>query len=342
MRTLTIAILLVLTLAGSPLALAQAPDHWGPLVGNWKLEFLDKDKRPAGTGEFAFHPGPSVGDEGRAGGIVFEPSQAPRYRDYTCTGSLEKNTLSIGCDTYGFTNHMSYVKMQLSADGNTLSGTWSQQAKGPPEGFTRWRRAVPVIETVEVLADGPWGLDYAKIQNEWDQQGALPSLRLRLRGKDLPIWIDTYAAPRIVASIDDPDYRILRESLSVNDRKGRQKLGILEFPVELARGAKPGRKVITLNGTRKEFQVFLGTAVKVVGLRYVELRDGKYVPISGELKHGAVFFVEASFDAPPAEKTHVVKLAWGEGAGVDVKLTASSDAKVFRSEAIRLQAPVKR
>ena len=115
--------------------------------------------------------------------------------------------------------------------------------------------------------------------------------------------------------------------------------------------ATPGRKTLVFNDLDIPFDLeitgFPGGATgtttrttKLMELRYVELRDGKYVPIAGELKHGAVFYVEAAFDATPADREYVVKLDWGVGPGSEVTVRPSSDAKVFRSEALRLQAPV--
>lgn len=111
--------------------------------------------------------------------------------------------------------------------------------------------------------------------------------------------------------------------------------------------ATPGRKTLVFNDLEIPFDLDItgfpgeiSKTSKLLNLRYVELRDGQYVPITGELKHGEVFYVEAAFDAAPTSKEYVVKLEWGGGAGSDVRVTPSSDAKVFRSEAIRLQAPV--
>lgn len=102
-------------------------------------------------------------------------------------------------------------------------------------------------------------------------------------------------------------------------------------------GESPNCKAV-LKESWNDFQTFqrLGSLKE---LRYVELKNGEYVSIDGELRHGSTFYVEAIFDAKPTEDEYAVQLSWDEGAGSDVKLTPSSDPTVFRSEAIRLQPP---
>lgn len=102
-------------------------------------------------------------------------------------------------------------------------------------------------------------------------------------------------------------------------------------------GEPPNCKVI-LKDTWNEHIVFerLGTLKE---LRYVELKNGKYSPIEGELKHGATFYIEATFDSKPADSEYEVQLSWGGADGAEVKLTASSDPTILRSQPIRLEAP---
>ena len=160
---------------------------------------------------------------------------------------------------------------------------------------------------------------------------------LRLQGRDLPIWIDKYAKPRTEIAIDDPNYRIVPESLRVNDLIERWQRGVLEVVVQLEPGARPGRKVITVNGSAKTFETVFQNyreASKVVELRFVRT-DGS--PLS-EIGYGEPFHVEARFDVPPPEAQRIVKLDWGGGAR-DIPVIKQKDAKVFRSGLLYLEAP---
>lgn len=336
-----------LVTCAAPCAMAQPkapsapPDYWGPFVGNWKVEFLDKQGQPAGVGEFAFHPGPLEGYTGTSAGLVYEPSRPDWGKTYVCGGKRSGGAVELGCDTYGFATNFTYVT--LSGDASTLRGWWSNE-KDKRTGMVRFRRVPPVIESVEVLDDGGGVLDYANMKRVWSSQ-AKPHIRLRLRGREMPIWIELRAAAVVDASIDDPKYRIVRETWpSVNDRKQRWRQGYLDVVLAAEPDAKPGRKVLTLNGVRREFDLVFANyreegPGKLKGLRYVELKDGKYVPISGELRHGATFFVEAAFDNKPAQSEYTVKLSWGPGPAADVRVKPSDDAKVFRSKPLQLQPP---
>jgi hypothetical protein len=83
-------------------------------------------------------------------------------------------------------------------------------------------------------------------------------------------------------------------------------------------------------------------APRLLRLRYMKFEDERFVEISGDLKHGSTFYVEATFDANPAQQEYKVRLSWQAGANTDITVKPTSDAKVFRSEAIHLQPPVKR
>lgn len=300
------------------------PNYWGTIVGNWKVEFRDNQGQPAGVGEFAFHPGPKGQYTAGSSGVVRTASAGNEYRRYVCNGTLSGGAIELVCDPYYVRIGFTYVTLQ--AAGNTLRGWWGGE-KDKREGTVTFSRVTPVIESVEVIKE-----------NE-------QRLRLRLRGKEMPIWVELYAGAVVDASIDDPKYHVQWETWpSTGDRIQRWKEGYLDVVVNLESPVEPGRKVITLNGARKEFDVKFGTprqaaAGKLKGLRYVELKDGKYVPIDGELKHGATFFVEASFDDKPAQAEYTVKLDWGTATGAEVRVKASEDAKVYRSEPIRLQSP---
>jgi hypothetical protein len=96
------------------------------------------------------------------------------------------------------------------------------------------------------------------------------------------------------------------------------------------------------DGTTVQGSTRIGTAAtstRLVRLQYVKLEGEQYVRVQGDLQHGSVFYVEATFDSEPAEENHTVTLSWQAGAATDIPLKRTSDGKVFRSGPIRLQPP---
>jgi hypothetical protein len=319
--------------AASPI-MAQERDYWTSLVGNWEMEFVGKDRKLLATGYFVFHGGPNDRRQGRVGGHVRELGYEHRF---SCDGSFDGVDLKLECGGASLT-------LRLSADGNTLRGTWSGWSpwiigRDGRDGLVRWTRArTPTIDKVEVLSDDGVALDHAKMEQAWAARGHRPRLRLRLQGRDLPIWMTGAGAPRLEIAIDDPNYRIVHDaSPSGNDLMARWQRGVLEVVVWLEPGARPGRKVITVNGGAKTFETVFQNyreASKVVELRFVR-KDGS--PLS-EIGYGEPFHVEARFDVPPPEAQRIVKLGWGGGA-TDIPVIKQKDAKVFRSGLLYLEAP---
>jgi hypothetical protein len=315
--------------------MAQPRDSWGSLVGNWKLEFFDKDRKPLAHGVFAFHPGPI---NRYAGGLVMEATGP--YKAYGCQGSLKAGTAELGCGTYGFSTHFDHLTLQ-SADGKTLSGTWRWAAK-EPEGFVRGvRPGSPTIDKVEVSSvDGPPTASGEK---------TVDHLRVRLYGRDLPNWLGTTNWEDLVdrrvfrmellpvadISIDDPKFRVV--PLNYRTLATGWSADHLDVIVRLQPGARPGRKTITVNGSRTTFDAMftaIREASKVVELKFVR-KDGSALT---EIGYGEPFRVEARFDVPPPEAERIVKLDWGGGTR-DIAVVKQPDAKVFRSGLLYLEAP---
>ncbi|HUE85899.1 MAG TPA: hypothetical protein VMO26_07445 [Vicinamibacterales bacterium] len=324
-----IALFVSYGLAAASPVMAQPPNSWGSLVGNWKLEFLSKERTPLAHGVFAFHPGPF---NRYAGGLIMDAPGA--YKPYSCQGGLKGGKVELACGTYGFLTHFDYLTLEPSANGNALNGTWRWTAK-EPEGFVRATRAgSPTIEKVEVVSLNGSGSN---------------NLRIRVYGRALPNWIGMTITEDSVdkrvfrhelwawshISIDDPTFRIRPSSYAMMSAAWSQ--NHLDVIVRLEPGARPGRKTITINGASKTFDANFRNAreaSKVVELKFVR-KDGSEVK---EIGYGEPFHVEARFDLPSPERERMVKLEW-PGGGREIPVVRQPGEKVFRSGLLYLEAP---
>ena len=303
---------------------------WARVMGNWDMTFTGKDGGLLGNGHFAFHDVPGTYTDSASG--MF-PKPANGNWELPCErGRIDGANVELGCWGFGL------LKLRLSPDGNTLRGTWTNRNDGVPEGqvaFTRPRPAT--IERLEVLPESESRLDYTKMREEW-ARGHQPQIRLRLQGRDLPIWIHVRARPQRDYAIDDPDYRVVEESLSVYNYQERWKRGVVEIVVRLQPGARPGRKTLTVNGGRRTFDIAFTNyrePPKVVELRFIQ-KDG--TAIVDPVRYGEDFYLEARFSAAPPEAQHVVKLDWNGGTR-DVAVFKQKDTTIFRSAPLSLGAP---
>jgi hypothetical protein len=335
---LTLALVVCHGLIAASPAVAQPTEQWGPVVGNWNVYLSGNDRKPLATGIFAFHGAPQ---QGRAGGLLSQT--AGPQKPYVCGGRFQGGKVELQCDTYGFLKHFNYQTLHPSADRSAMSGTWSETPNGKPDGIARWTRARPaIIDRVEVFSGaGTEPADYAVIKQTWAEPRELIQLRIRVHGRDLPIWLGG-ARPDVLAwqeiSIDDPTFRIVREtSPSTDDLIARWRQRYLDVVVALESGTRPGLKTISVNGTRKTFEVRFRNfqeASKVVELKFVR-KDGSELK---EIGYGEPFHVEARFDIPPPEAERTVKLDWGGGAR-DIPVVKQKDTKLFRSGLLFLEAP---
>lgn len=259
---------------------------------------------------------------------------------------------------------MEGVQTRIAPAGrDELRGQWSKgDVRDGKPGAVSWRRQVPRITAVKFISGlesettpggAPAQVRFAYDEVNWNSRTPVlsPGFTVEVYGDNLwgyhrvhlPTSVDMVASdPEPIHSGPAGD---LPTSNVIGFRVTVQILGVRPGSEHDIPKATPGGKTLVIDNVVVPFDLditgFPGatTPAKLLTLRYVELRDGRYVPVEGELKHGSVFYVEAAFDGPPAERQHVVRLGWGNGQASDVQIVPTSDATVFRSEAIRLQAP---
>ncbi len=270
------------------------------------------------------------------------------------------------------------VQVRLAAvTRDEMRGDWGKQGGSQAERRpVRWRRQLPRITRVKFVSEiesetTPGGaparvrLTYQKVDWEIRMLGNAPRFFVEVYGDNLWGHHDVHLAGAVDMMTDatemirrgdgssppvaDPSNRC---SLDCSNTVG-VRIPVLIFglrpgrPHEIPR-ATPGRKMLVIGDVRIPFDLeipgFPGPATSptanVVMLRYVVLGpDGRYVPIQGEVKHGAVFCIEATFDRRPEQREYTVTLDWGGGRGAQVTVGPTDQPNVYRSEALRLQAP---
>lgn len=174
--------------------------------------------------------------------------------------------------------------------------------------------------TVEVYGDNMWGFHFVHFPHDVDiVTGDMePILRPdapdrtagNIIGFRVPVWVlGVRPGAKAEAARTTPG----RKTLVIDDD--------LEVPIDVDivgfPGAKPESKLLTL--------------------RYVEERSGKFVPVESDLVHGTVFYVEAAFDTPPGANSYAVSLDWVGSAPRQVTVTPTAEATVYRSGPIRLR-----
>jgi hypothetical protein len=264
--------------------------------------------------------------------------------------SVTGRSLTLGHPAYGFIDWGATSELQLIA-ANEVSGRWTKEQKG---GAVRWRRAVPQVTRIDYIsgpevrdrvtpADRPGRVEltYDRFWSSWQNnaRGNRQRFQILIYGEHL--W------GHHVVYVEGLDLEAYRASTVPDpDRPGEEglRLDVVVWP-----SATPGRKILHVDDRQIPFDLVIknfpgGTPAaprpKVVRLRYLRSKNDQLVTVTGAVTHGELFYVEATFDAPPAEREHQVRLSWeAGGGGAQVTLKPTADPKVFRSEAIRLQPP---